>query len=194
MAAFETRFGEPGRKDGGAANSLRFRPASLGLSHRRHAGRRRASPGADRAQFHWAAHGISDHQDAARPIWHSPQAALEVEGSVAVNPVKLAAGYLLAAIKRGVKIYAPVAIAAIEPRAQRRRCACRAWPVHQGEACDLRHGIRTPEVGELEGASGQLDLGDRHSPAAGRPCGQGRRSYGKLPSPIFISARRRTAG
>ncbi len=31
------------------------------------------------------------------------QAALEVEGSVAVNPVKLAAGYLLAAIKRGVK-------------------------------------------------------------------------------------------
>jgi len=46
------------------------------------------------------------------------QAALEVEGSVAVNPVKLAAGYLLAAIKRGVKIYTPVAITAIEPRAR----------------------------------------------------------------------------
>ncbi len=46
------------------------------------------------------------------------KAALEVDGSVAVNPVKLAAGYLLAAIKRGAKIYAPVTIAAIEPRAR----------------------------------------------------------------------------
>ena len=46
------------------------------------------------------------------------KAALEVEGSVAVNPAKLAAGYLLAAIKRGAKIYAPVTIAEIEPRAR----------------------------------------------------------------------------
>jgi glycine/D-amino acid oxidase-like deaminating enzyme len=46
------------------------------------------------------------------------QAALEVEGSVAVNPVKLAAGYLLSAIKRGAKIYAPVAVASISPRAR----------------------------------------------------------------------------
>lgn len=46
------------------------------------------------------------------------QAALEVEGSVAVNPVKLAAGYLLSAIGRGAKIYAPVAIAALSPRAR----------------------------------------------------------------------------
>jgi len=46
------------------------------------------------------------------------QAALDVTGSVAVNPVKLAAGYLLAAIGRGAKIYTPCTIEAIEPRAR----------------------------------------------------------------------------
>jgi glycine/D-amino acid oxidase-like deaminating enzyme len=45
------------------------------------------------------------------------QAAFDVEGAIAVNPVKLAAGYLLAAIARGAKIYAPVMIEAIEPHA-----------------------------------------------------------------------------
>ncbi len=44
------------------------------------------------------------------------QAALDVEGSIAVNPVKLAAGYLLAAVKRGAKIYAPVAVEEVAPR------------------------------------------------------------------------------
>lgn len=44
------------------------------------------------------------------------KAALDVTDSLAVNPVKLAAGYLLTAVKRGTKIYAPVAVDAVEPR------------------------------------------------------------------------------
>ncbi len=46
----------------------------------------------------------------------SRQAALDVADSIAVNPKKLAAGYLLKAIERGAKIYAPTTVAAVEPR------------------------------------------------------------------------------
>lgn len=48
----------------------------------------------------------------------SRQAALDVADSVAVNPKKLAAGYLLKAIERGAKIYAPTTVKAVEPRAR----------------------------------------------------------------------------
>lgn len=42
------------------------------------------------------------------------KAALEVIDSIAVNPVKLAAGFLLAALRRGARIFSPVAVTAIE--------------------------------------------------------------------------------
>ena len=46
------------------------------------------------------------------------QAALDVADSVAVNPKKLAAGYLLKAIERGAKLYSPVTVEQVEPRAR----------------------------------------------------------------------------
>jgi glycine/D-amino acid oxidase-like deaminating enzyme len=42
------------------------------------------------------------------------KAALEVIDSIAVNPVKLAAGFLLSALQRGAKIYSPVAVTAVD--------------------------------------------------------------------------------
>jgi glycine/D-amino acid oxidase-like deaminating enzyme len=79
------------------------------------------------------------------------EAALEVTDSVAVNPLKLAAGYLLKAAQRGAALYAPVQVESVEPGKQDVALITAEGPVVRAKHAVFATGYEIPKIVSLKG-------------------------------------------